>query len=115
MFDVIVIGGGVIGGAVLRELTKYKLSVCMLEKENDVCMGQSKANSGIVHAGYDAEEGTLKAKFNVAGNRMMQAYAEELGVKYVNNGSLVVAFSQEDMQTLEKLKARGEANGVTDM
>ncbi|MBO5479843.1 MAG: NAD(P)/FAD-dependent oxidoreductase [Clostridia bacterium] len=115
MFDVIVIGGGVIGGAVLRELTKYKISVCMLEKENDVCMGQSKANSGIVHAGFDAAEGSLKAKFNVAGNKMMPAYAEELGVKYVNNGSLVVAFSQEDLKTLQVLKARGETNGVTDM
>ncbi len=115
MFDVIVIGGGVIGGTVLRELTKYKVSVCMVEKENDVCMGQSKANSGIVHAGFDAAEGSLKAKFNVAGNKMMAAYAEELGVKYANNGSLVVAFSEEDLATLQKLKARGEANGVTDM
>ena len=68
MFDVIVIGGGVIGGAILRELTKYKCDVCLLEKENDVCMGQSKANSGIVHAGFDAAEGTLKARFNVRGN-----------------------------------------------
>ena len=115
MFDVIVIGGGVIGGAILRELTKYRLSVCMVEKENDVCMGQSKANSGIVHAGFDAAEGTLKAKFNVLGNKMMPAYAKELGVKYVNNGSLVVAFSNEELQTLEDLKKRGEKNGVTDM
>lgn len=115
MFDVIVIGGGVIGGAVLRELTKYELSVCMLEKENDVCMGQSKANSGIVHAGFDAPQGSLKAKFNVLGNKMMENYAKELGVKYANNGSLVVAFSAEDMQTLETLKARGIVNGVEDM
>jgi glycerol-3-phosphate dehydrogenase len=115
MFDVIVIGGGVIGGAILRELTKYQLSVCMLEKENDVCMGQSKANSGIVHAGFDAPQGSLKAKFNVLGNKMMENYAKELGVKYANNGSLVVAFSAEDMQTLETLKARGIANGVNDM
>lgn len=115
MFDVIVIGGGVIGGCILRELTKYRLSVCMVEKENDVCMGQSKANSGIVHAGFDAKTGTLKAKFNVLGSQMMQAYAEELGVKYVNNGSLVVAFSQEELQTLKELKARGEANGVKDL
>lgn len=112
MFDVIVIGGGVIGGTILRECTKYKLSVCMLEKENDVCMGQSKANSGIVHAGFDAAPGTLKAKFNVLGNKMMESYAKELGVKYVNNGSLVVAFSQEELQTLQALKTRGEENGV---
>ncbi len=115
MFDVIVIGGGVIGGTVVRELTKYCLTVCVVEKENDVCMGQSKANSGIVHAGFDAPEGTLKAKFNVLGNKMMQAYAEELGVKYKNNGSLVLAFSAADMQMLNLLKARGEKNGVPDL
>ena len=63
MFDVIVIGGGVVGGLILRELTKYKLSACLVEKEGDVSMGASKANSGIVHAGYDAKEGSLKAKF----------------------------------------------------
>ncbi len=112
MFDVIVIGGGVIGGAVLRELTKYQLNVCLLEGENDVAMGASKANSGIVHAGFDAAENSLKARFNVEGNRMMPAYTEELGVKYRNNGSLVVAFSMEEMATLANLKARGERNGV---
>ncbi len=111
-FDVVVIGGGVIGGAVLRELTKYNLSVCLLEKENDVCMGASKANSGIVHAGFDAPEGSLKAKFNVMGNEMMPAYTKELGVKYVNNGSLVVAFSLEETSALSILKERGEKNGV---
>ena len=113
MFDIIVIGGGVIGGTILRELTKYRLNVCLLEKENDVCMGQSKANSGIVHAGYDAKEGTLKAKFNVLGNKMMAAYCKELGVKFKNNGSLVVAFSDGERETLSVLKARGEKNGVS--
>ncbi len=115
MLDVIVIGGGVIGGTILRELTKYKLSVCLLEKENDVCMGQSKANSGIVHAGFDAVPNSLKARFNVLGNKMMASYAEELGVKYVNNGSLVVAYSDEELPVLAELKARGEQNGVPDM
>ena len=80
MFDVAVIGGGVVGGMILRELTKYNLSVCMLEKENDICMGASKANSGIVHAGFDAPVGSLKAKFNVLGYQMMQAVCEDLGV-----------------------------------
>lgn len=112
MFDVIVIGGGIIGGAILRELTKYRLSVCLLEKENDVCMGQSKANSGIVHAGFDAPTGTLKAKFNVLGNVMMPAFAQDLGVKYENNGALVLAFSQEELSVLEALYKRGIANGV---
>lgn len=112
MYQVIVIGGGVIGGALLRELTKYCLSVCLLEKSADVCMGQSRANSGIVHAGFDAKPGTLKAKFNVSGNRIMETLCKELGVKYENNGSLVVAFDEAQKKTLEELKARGEANGV---
>lgn len=112
MYDVIVIGGGVIGGLILRELSKTTLNVCLLEKEEDVCMGQSRANSGIVHAGYDAAVGSLKAKFNVLGNKMMESVTKELGVKYRNNGSLVVAFSEEEMETLAALKARGEQNGV---
>lgn len=112
MFDVIVIGGGVIGGTILRELTKYELDVCLTERAADVCMGQSKANSGIVHAGFDAPTGTLKARFNVEGNKMMPSFAKELGVKYQNNGSLVVAFTDEDVKTLTELKERGEANGV---
>lgn len=112
MYDIIVIGGGVIGGCVLRELSKYRLSLCMVEKEDDVGTGASRANSGIVHAGYDAAEGTLKAKFNVEGNEMMPAYCKELGVKYINNGSLVLAFTEDDIETLGRLKARGEGNGV---
>ena len=112
MYDVIVIGGGVIGGAVLRELSKYDLKICMLEKNDDVCMGQSKANSGIVHAGFDALPNTLKAKFNVLGNQMMKEYATELGVKYKNNGSIVLAFSEDELKTLDQLKQRGEINGV---
>ncbi len=112
MYDVTVIGGGVIGGSILRELTKYNLNVCLVESASDVAMGQSKANSGIVHAGFDAPEGSLKAKFNVLGNKMMPAYARELGVKYLNNGSLVLAFSKRDLDTLSVLKERGEKNGV---
>ena len=113
MYDVIVVGGGVIGGLILRELTKYNLRVCLVEKANDVCMGQSKANSGIVHAGYDAKTGTQKAKFNLLGNRMMEKVAQELGVKYSNIGSLVVAFSEEECSALQTLKERGEKNGVS--
>ncbi len=112
MFDVIVIGGGVIGGATVRELSRYDLKVGVLEAEGDVCMGASKANSGVAHAGFDALEGSLKAKFNVLGSKMMEAYAEELGVKYRKNGAFVVAFSDEEMEILYELKARGEKNGV---
>ena len=112
MFDAAVIGGGVVGGLILRELTKYKLGVCLVEKESDVCMGASKANSGIVHAGFDAPMGSLKAKFNVAGNKMMEGVCADLGVKYRQNGSLVVAFSEDEISTLHALKERGEQNGV---
>ena len=112
MFDVLVVGGGVIGGTILRELTKYDIKCALVEKESDVCMGQSKANSGIVHAGFDAVNGSLKAKFNVLGNRMMKDYCRDLGVKYKNNGSLVVAYSNDEIETLKDLKSRGEQNGV---
>ena len=112
MFDVSIIGGGVVGGLILRELTKYKLNVCLVEKAGDVAMGESKANSGIVHAGFDAPVGSLKAKFNVAGNKMMESVCADFGVKFRRNGSLVVAFSEEDFKTINDLKARGEVNGV---
>ncbi len=112
MFDVVVIGGGVVGGLILRELTKYNLSVCLLEKESDVAMGASKANSGIVHGGYDAKVGTLKAKFNVLGNEMMESVCNALGVKFSRNGALVVAFTLDEIKTLNELKERGELNGV---
>lgn len=112
MFNIAIIGGGVIGGACFRELTKYKGKFCLLEKEDDVCMGQSKANSGIVHAGFDAVPNSNKAKFNVLGNKMMPSYAKELGVKYHNNGSLVLGFNEQDLEVLTELKQRGEKNGV---
>ena len=112
MFDVVVIGGGVIGGLILRRLSSYDVKVCLVETANDVSMGQSKANSGIVHAGFDAKPNSLKAKFNVLGNQMMEEVTKELGVKYIKNGSLVVAFTDEELKTLEELKKRGEINGV---
>ncbi len=112
MKNVVIIGAGVIGGAVARELSKYELGVCILERESDVAMGATRANSAIVHAGFDAKEGSLKARMNVRGSEMMEAYAAELGVKYKRNGSLVVGFSDEDKATLEELRIRGERNGV---
>ena len=112
MYDIAVIGGGVIGGTILKELSRYKIKSVLLEKESDVCMGASKANSGIVHAGFDAKEGSLKAKFNVSGSKMMKRYARNLGVKYKNNGSLVVAFNEEEINTLKDLLMRGKQNGV---
>lgn len=112
MYDVAVVGGGVIGATILRELTKYRLKVCLLEKESDVCMGASKANSGIVHAGFDAATGSLKASFNVRGSKMMKRYTKQLGVKFVNNGSLVVAYNDKESEALLELFERGKANGV---
>ena len=112
MFDYVVIGAGVVGGLVARELTKHRLSVCIVEKASDVAMGATRANSAIVHAGFDAKEGTLKAKLNVQGSEMMEDLCLELGVKYKRNGSLVVGFNEEDEATLHSLIERGEKNGV---
>ncbi len=112
MYDIAIIGGGVIGCALARELSRYKASLVVLEKEDDVCSGSSKANSGISHAGFDAKPGTNKARFNVLGSKMMKDYCEELGVKYKNNGALVIAFGKEDEKTLEELLERGKINGV---
>ena len=111
-YDVAIIGAGVVGGLIARELSRYKLNICILEGESDVAMGATKANSGIVHAGFDAAEGSLKATLNVAGSRMMEQVTDELGVKYKKNGSLVIGFSESDREKLEELVARGIANGV---
>ena len=112
MFDVVVIGAGVVGGLVARELSRYELSVAIVEKCADVALGATRANSAIVHAGFDAKEGSLKAKLNVEGSEMMEEVARELGVKYKRNGSLVVGFNDEDRATLEDLLVRGTKNGV---
>ncbi len=112
MFDVAVIGGGVVGGMIARELSRYDLKLCILEKESDVAMGATKANSAIVHAGFDAKEGSLKALLNVRGSKMMAKVCWELGVKYQNNGSLVIGFNDEDRATLEGLLVRGQKNEV---
>lgn len=112
MFDVAIIGAGVVGGLVARELTRYELRVCILESGSDVALGATRANSAIVHAGFDAAEGSLKARLNVRGSRMMEGVCSELGVKYRNNGSLVVGFNEEDRATLKGLLERGKKNGV---
>lgn len=111
-YDAVIIGAGVIGCAVARELSRYDLSVCVVEREEDVCAGTSKANSAIVHAGHDAIPGTLKARFNVEGSRMMEALAEELDFEYRKNGSLILCLSEDDRPALKELLKRGEQNGV---
>ncbi len=114
-YDVIIVGGGVVGTAVARELSRYALSICLLEKEEDVCSGTSKANSAIVHAGFDAVPGTLKANFNVKGNAMMESLSAELSFEFRRNGSLVLCLSDEDMPKLGELYRRGLQNGVPDL
>ena len=115
MYDVAVIGAGVVGAMVARTLSQHNLKICILEKENDVAMGATKANSAIVHAGFDAKCGSLKAKLNVKGSEMMPQIAKEFGVKYKNNGSLVIGFDEEDRKTIEELLNRGIENGVKDL
>ena len=110
--DVLVIGAGVVGAMVARELSRYDLKVLVLEAGSDVAEGASKANSAIVHAGFDAKPGTSKAKFNVWGNRLFENVCKELKVPFKRNGSLVLAFGAEDEKSLADLKARAETNGV---
>ena len=115
MYDVAIIGAGVVGGMIARTLAAYRLNIVILEKGHDVATGATAANSAIVHAGFDAKEGTLKAKLNVKGSEMMPKVCEELGVKYRNNGSLVIGFGEEDAATLKTLYERGVKNGVKNL
>ncbi len=112
MYDVVIIGAGVCGSACARELSKYQLQIAVLEKYEDVCCGTSKANSGIVHAGYDAKPGSLMAKLNVQGNRMMPKLAKQLDIPFAQNGSLVVCLKDDDTSILDKLYQQGIQNGV---
>ena len=111
-YDVCVIGAGAVGCAIARELTRYRLSVCVVEKEEDVCSGTSKANSAIVHAGYDAEPGSLKAKMNIRGAELVRELSKTLDFPYRENGSLVLCFDESDMPALRELYERGVKNGV---
>lgn len=115
MFDVAIIGAGVVGALTARELTRYKLSVCLLEKENDVAMGASKANSGIIHGGFDPEPGTLKARLNAKGVPLLYKAARELNVPCKNNGSMVLAFGKEEDAVIDELYTRGIKNGINGM
>ena len=115
MEDVIIIGGGVVGVSVAYELSKYKLKTVLLEKNQEIGMGTTKANSGIVHAGYDCKPGTLKAKLNVRGNELIGQLSESLNFRFRRNGSLVLAFSEAEIDVLKKLKGQGEKSGVKDL
>lgn len=108
MKDIIIIGGGIIGCSIGRELSKYNLDITILEKNADVAEGISKANSGIVHAGYNEKLGTLKGKFNIEGNKMFDKLAKDLDFTFKRNGALVLAFNREEVKVLEELKENGE-------
>ena len=112
MYDVVVIGAGVIGCAIARQLSRYKVRVAVLEAGADVAMGASRANSAIVHAGYDCEPGSNMARVNVAGNALYDEWCEQLRVPLKRIGSLVLAFSQEDMDQVRRLYDNGVKNGV---
>jgi glycerol-3-phosphate dehydrogenase len=111
-YDVIIVGGGIVGTLVARFLSRYQLGILLIEKESDVCMGTTSGNSAYVHAGYDPLPGTLKAKYNVAGNAMWDTLSSELGFSFRRQGDYVVALSQEDVVALKALMAQGKQNGV---
>ena len=115
IYDVAIIGAGVIGSMIARELSRYRVKTCLIEKEADVAMGASKANSGIIHAGYNDKPGTLKAKLNMLGNVMMDRVSRELDVRFKRIGSLVLAFNEADIENIKELYSRGIANGVPEM
>lgn len=111
-YDVAIVGGGVIGCSIARWMTKTSASVLLVEARSDVATGASRANSAIVHAGFDTHEGTVMAALNAKGNAMYTDMCKQLSVPLVRNGSLVLGFTQEDIPKLEQLRAQGEANGV---
>lgn len=115
MFDVAVIGAGVVGSSIARELSRYRLKLCMIEKESDAACGTSKSNSGIVHAGFDAEPGTLMARLNVEGCKRFESLSRELDFSFKKIGSLVVAFNESEVPKLEMLLKRGIENGVREL
>lgn len=110
--DVVIIGGGVTGCAIARQLTQYKLDILLLEKEEDICEGSSKANNGMVHSGYDSKPASLKAHLNVRGNAKYTKWSQELGFKFNRTGSFVCGFGDEDKKTINDLYENGVTNGV---
>lgn len=111
--DLLIIGAGVVGASLARELSRYDLQVMLAEREVDVSFGTSKANSGIIHSGIHDGPGSLKARLCLAGNRVFPALAEELDLLYKNNGTLIVAQDSDELIALEELRQNGLANGVT--
>lgn len=115
MYDCCIIGGGAIGCSIARELSKFKMSICVIEKCSDVSQGASKSNSGIIHGGYDARHGTLKSQVCRVGNAMFDRLNEELSFGFQRIGSLVLGFTEDDRKKLVELKENGHKNGVKEL
>jgi len=115
MYDICIIGGGVIGCAIARELSKYDVKVCLLEKNDDVATGATKANSGIVHGGYNEKHGSVKAKFSLSGNRKFPQLDKELHFGLSMIGSLMIGFTDADADEIYKIYENGKKNGITDL
>lgn len=113
MWDAVIVGAGVCGAAAARALSRYQLRVAVLEKGSDVCAGASRGNSAMVHGGFDPEPGSLKARFNVQGNRMFDALCRELAVPFQRSGTMILAASEADMEEVRRLHERGNQNGVS--
>ena len=113
--DVTIIGGGVIGTVIARELSRYNLNIILLEKEDDVAMGTSKGNLGIIHAGYNADFNTLKGQLNIKSNSMFDKLCQDLKVPFKRIGSLVIGFSEKDLKKLKELKENGEKNNLKNL
>ena len=114
-FDIAIVGAGITGCAIVRQLARYDLSICVVEAANDIALGASKANGGLVHAGYDPAPGTVKAQVNARGCELYGTWAQELGFLFCRTGSMVLGFNDEDRAQLEQLRCNGLANGVPEL
>lgn len=114
-FDIAIVGAGITGCAIARQLARFDLSICVVEAANDIALGASKANGGLVHAGYDPAPGTVKAQVNARGCELYGTWAQELGFLFRRTGSMVLGFNGEDRARLEKLRQNGLANGVPEL
>ena len=114
-FDIAIVGAGITGCAIARQLARFDLSICVVEAANDIALGASKANGGLVHAGYDPAPGTVKAQVNARGCELYGTWSQELGFLFRRTGSMVLGFNDEDRAHLEKLRQNGLANGVPEL